>query len=348
MPDNNQTQQPKVFDFTKAVEEAKRDYPKRTADITFIDTSAPDFYQQLEEFAKKAGLNGRQIEHIISRAENHEAVASNYGGHKLMAIPVNRPPEKGQFPDNQYKSAYFCFQHELGHFVIPKAHGQDDNKREEDWRENAADFFAITRGIQAGVFDKKDIIDQATRRSMASLVAYADINHMTTMTLDSIVINPKNIDFVSLSKDDIVKVAASHASAFEFKGNALTRFSDMKFAGKRAYDQQLDTASAVMIRLNVLHDICRDAPANSQEFYLAARIMDKIMEKGGVAFGNDKIEIDTTGADWKKTQEAIAAKTGDRDIGAKKASELSSFTRPKDENQSFVSLVRNKIKPLKI
>ena len=348
MPDQKVTvQETHKFDFEQAVAEAKRDYPKETKEIVFINTSSPDLYQQLDKFRIEAKLTPQQFENLIERAQNQEAVATVMNGHKIIAIPAERSAERGQFPGSQFKSNYFCFQHELGHFVVPKAHGKVDGAREEDWRENAADFFAVTRGIQAGVFDKKDIIDQATNRSMSSLLSYGDIHHITTMTLDAVAINPKNIDFLSLSKDDIKNVAMQHANAFEFKSGTHSQFSDMMSAGKKVFDLE-DKSEAIKIRLNILHDICRDAPANSQAFYLAARILDKVMEVGAVTNGKESIKIDTSGDEWKKTRDIIAEKSGDRDIGGKKALETSSFVKTDAKEQGFVSLVRNKIKPLKI
>lgn len=348
MPDQKVTgQETQKFDFDQAVAEAKRDYPKETKDIVFINTSSPDFYQQLDAFRIEAKLSPQQFENLITRAQNKEAVATVMNGHKIVAVPADREASLGQFPDSQYKSSYFCFQHELGHFVVPKAHGKVEGAREEDWRENAADFFAVTRGIQAGVFDKKDIIDQATNRSMSALLSFGDINHITTMTLDAVAINPKSIDFLSLSKGDIKAVSMQHANAFEFNAKTHSQFSDMMSAGKSVFDND-DKEQAVKTRLNILHDICRDAPANSQSFYLAARILDKVMELGAVTNGKESVKIDTSGDEWKKTRDIIAEKTGDRDIGGKKALESSSFLKPEAKQQGFVSLVRNKIKPLKI
>lgn len=347
--------QPRVFDFNKAVEEAKRDYPKETKDIVFLDTSAPDFHDKLLEFAKLAKLNNIQLDSILERAGRQEAIATEMNGFQVMAIPSQREAAKGQFPDDQYKSAYFCFQHELGHFVVPQAHKMSSTKSTE-WREHAADFFAITRGIQAGVFDKKDVVDQANSRAMATLLAFSDITHLTTMTLDAMAINPKNIDFLSLSKQEIKEVAAKHATVFELDTKPESQFSQLmnlgKERGQRTFTDDDQRAAIVGLRLLALVEMCQDAPSNSQAFYLSARILDKVIEQGGVKNGDLKIDIDTKTPEWQKVKDMIAEKVGDRDIGAKKALETSSFTKPRQEEEkapALVSLVRRIApKPLKI
>lgn len=350
MPDQSVTKvDTRVFDFDKAVEEAKRDYPKETKGVTFINTSAPDAYEQIVAFAEKNKLNNIQFNRMLGHLDNKTAIATEMNGEKFMLIPAAREAERGQFKDSQYKSAYFCFQHELGHFVVPGAH-TEDKKKETIWREHAADFFAVTRGIQAGVFDKQDIVNQATSRQIESLTAYTDITHMSTMTLDAVAINPKNIDFLSLTKEQILKVAQEHATQFEFDSKTESSFTDVmklgKVRGQRGFETLDQVEVAVNLRAQALCELCQSAPANSQAFYLSARLLEKIIENGGVDYGGHKIEIDTTGDKFRKAQEAIAVKAGDRDIGAKKALQTSSFMKegPKEE-KTMVSLVRNIVKP---
>lgn len=352
MPDQDVTTptQQKVFNFDEAYAQAKKDYPKEMEKVILLDSTAPDFYEKVMEVAQQLRLGERQIERLFQNGQSGTAVASEMNGYQIALIPVNRDADKGQFPGDQYKSAYFCFQHELGHFVVPNAHTSSSNKT-GNWREHAADFFAITRGIQEGIFDKQDVVDQATRRGMASLVALCDVDHISTMTLDAVAINPKNIDFLSLDKQQIKAVAQDHAAAFKHKDGTESKFEKMLKDTKKGaqYFTDDDHQKAIVgLRVEKLVEMCKEAPANSQLFYLSARLLDKIIEQGGVESGSFKMEIDTRTPEWQKVKDMIAEKAGDRDIGAKKALGSSSFTRQEEKPKGLVSLVRSKIKPLSI
>ena len=354
MPEQQATQtEPKVFNFDDAVAEAKKSFPKETEDIVFINSSAPDFEEKLAVFAQEAGLSPNQHLSLLTKGQNQEAVASVYNGHKIITIPADR--EEGQFPGDKYKSAYFVFQHELGHFVVPGAHAETGN-RDTNWREHAADFFAMTRGVQAGIFNEKDVVDQATNRSMMALLAYADITHLTTMSLDSMVINPKDADFLTLSNKEIKSIAKKHASAFSHDGDTESKFAKVRDINRdfRRKDQQFESMEelehTVHLRLKMLCDICKESPSNSQAFYLSARILDRVIEQGGVKVRDFGIEVDTNTKEWQNMKSVIAAKSGERDIGAKNALEESSFTKAKEKNDAKtpIARVRTAIKPLKI
>lgn len=354
MPEQQATQtEPKVFNFDEAVAEAKKAFPKETEDIVFLNTSAPDFEEKFDAFVIEAKLSPNQAKSLYTRAHNQEAVASVYNGYKIMAIPADR--EEGQFPGDKYKSAYFCFQHELGHFVVPEAHAQTGSKT-TNWREHAADFFAMTRGVQAGIFDEKDVVDQATSRGMMALLCYADITHLTTMSMDAMVINPKDADFLTLSNKEIKGIAKKHASAFSHDGDTESKFTKVRDINRDFYREVQDFESeeersqTVHLRLKMLCDICKESPANSQAFYLSARILDKVIEQGGVKAGPLEVKVDTSTQEWQDIKSVIATKSGERDLGAKKALEESSFTKAKEKNdaKSPLARVRTAIKPLKI
>jgi len=133
--DNSQSGQKSrfTFNFDQAVEAAKRDFPKETENVTFIDTSAPEAADQLLAWAKKARFSQTQYEALIQKMHDQSAFASvsSSTGDKLLGIPVNRDPEKWGFKNEKDKSAFFVFNHELGHIVIPEALASDSSKTTE-------------------------------------------------------------------------------------------------------------------------------------------------------------------------------------------------------------------------
>ncbi|MCC7036447.1 MAG: hypothetical protein IT560_03985 [Alphaproteobacteria bacterium] len=349
MPDQQVSQflkqeAPKEFDFEQAVADARRDYPKQTANLTFIDTSAPDFAEKLEEFAKKAKLTNAQYNHILKNAESSTALATEMNGHDLMLIPVRREGEKQSFPGDDFKSAYFCFQHELGHFVVKDAQGIGGGTGQ--YKENAADSFAMIRGLKDGVFKKSDLLALADKRGQEMLMTM-DFDHMTAMSLDAIAINPKNIDFISLTPKEIAKVAERHADTFGAGGRAESKFSKMQ--GKHGYTT--DEYGAVLpevieAKLLSLQEIAMSSPAKSQEFYIAARILNNVLETGTIKLGGLEHKVDVNTDHWKDAKKALMEKAGDRDIGGKKAQATVSLTRP--EKKSAFARIVEPLKPMKI
>ncbi len=355
MPDQQVSQffkqdAPQVFDFEQAVADARRDYPKETSNLTFIDTSAADFPEKLEAFAKKAKLTNAQFEHIIKNAKTSTALATEMNGHDLMLIPVAREGDKQSFPGDDYKSAYFCFQHELGHFVVPNAQGMNSGKSDE-YKEIAAYTFAMMRGLKDGTFQKSDLLSLADHRGQAMLMTM-DFSHMTAMALDAMAINPKNIDFISLSKQEIVKVAQQHARTFDTTSKAHSKFSKMQ--NSNGYTMEETETGALAVRhevidakLHNLQQIAIDSPAHSQEFYIAARVLNNVLETGVIKLGSFEHKVDVNTDYWKEAKQALQDKAGDRDIGGRKAQQTVSLARA-EKPKNFVSKIADSFKPIKI
>src|SRR5690606_22051930 len=153
------------------------------------------------------GCSQRQLDNWIEKMHSQSAfvASSSASNARLMAIPVDRAPEKWGFRNDREKSAFFVFNHELGHLVVPECIAGDSDKSTE-YREHAADGFAVLGSLRQGVLDKKDMVSKADDRGHAMLFT-GDITHLTSMSLDAVAINPKNTDFVSLSAKEIVKIA---------------------------------------------------------------------------------------------------------------------------------------------
>jgi hypothetical protein len=347
--DNSQSGQKSrfTFNFDQAVEAAKRDFPKETENVTFIDTSAPEAADQLLAWAKKARFSQTQYEALIQKMHDQSAFASvsSSTGDKLLGVPVNRDPEKWGFKNEKDKSAFFVFNHELGHIVIPEALASDSSKTTE-YREHAADTFAVLRSMQQGVLDKKDIVAKADDRGHSMLLT-GDLTHLTSMSLDAVAINPKNTDFLSLSPKEMVKIAQKHAGTFETDHKTESAFLKVRRAGMDA-QMKGDMDTAVEERLHGLSYICLTAKPDSMQFYMAARILNNALESGEISYQGKKVKVDRDNEHWQHIKETIREKAGTRDIGAKKALETADITRKTEEKQGFVSRIKSAVQPIKI
>ncbi len=339
-----------VFDLAKAVEMARRDFPAQTKNITFIDTTAPDAEDQLYAWAVKAGQNQIQYETLLDYKDQHITVARESNGHRLIALPLGREAEDGAFPGNPYKSAWYSFLHELGHFVVPEAHASTGSKSTQH-NEHAADTFAAVMGLQLGIFDKADIAALADGRSHGMLLT-KDVTHLTSMSLDAIVINPKNIDFMSLSKAEVVAIAKKHAATFEMEEGIGSKFANLQGMHRWAEKEGIPLADIVSEKLVKIHEIAMTAPAQSQDFYLAARILDTALETGIMKYGSQQAEVDVTATEWKdmrsKLQSKWLSEHPERDIGGKKALESPELHRKDEVPKTLIGRIKNSVTPLKI
>ncbi len=346
---DNKTDTP-VFDLAKAVDQARRDFPDETKNITFIDTTAPDAEEQLYAWAVKAGQNQIQYESLLDYKDQHITVARESNGHRLIALPLGREADHGSFPGNAHKSAWYSFLHELGHFVVPAAHASTGS-RSTQYNEHAADTFAALRGLQLGIFDKADIVALADSRSDGMLMT-KDVTHLTAMSLDAIAINPKNIDFMSLSKEDVLAIAQKHADTFEMESGIYSKFSNLQGMHRWAEREGMTLQEIVIEKLIKLQEIALESPVQSQDFYLAARILNNAIESGTMKFGTQKAEIDTSGSSWVAVRDSVNSKwlseKPERDIGAKKALGTTELHRKDEAPKNLAERLRQRITPLKI
>lgn len=335
----------KYFNFAEAVAEAKRDFPKETEDVTFVDTSAPDAQDKLLEWARAEGLSQRQFDSMMNMLESQSAFVSKAkkSGHKLMAVPVERDKSKWGFENEKDKSAHFVFNHELGHLVVPECVAGDSTKSTE-YREHAADTFAMMRCLQQGTLDKRDIAAKSNDRGHALLVT-GDITHLTSMSLDAMVINPKNIQFLSLSPKEIIKIAQKHAATFEMDAETESRFLKVRRAGLEAQEKGL-IADAVEQRLHALSYICLSAKPDSTGFYIAARILNNALETGHVKYAGETVTFDSKNEHWQHIRETIAQKSGGRDIGGTKALQTPEISKPQESG--FIAQIKQTAAPFKV
>jgi len=330
------------FDFDQAVAQARRDYPAETAQTTFINGDDPDAREQLYKWAVSQRKRTIEWDDMEAYLENKRPFSSDSReeGTVLMMHPSN--PTKS-FPNDPDKSNYLTFDHELGHIVAPKGMGKGIPR---DVTEMVADSFAAIRGLQRGTLTKQDVQTMADQRD-AGFLLYSGLDHLTSMTLDAIVINPKNIDIHSLSPHDVAQIANRHANAFEHKRGSYNKFAPIEEFGKPTWhDAALPAEERVEQRLHAVTEIAMTARPSSMSFYLAARMIINAVEHGGVTYNGETVELKGGKAHWQSVKEAVEKRAGNRDIGARKAVEKPELSQPQDN--SIKARISRFIKPLGI
>jgi hypothetical protein len=330
------------FDFDRAVAEARAEFPEETADTTFINGSDPDAAEQLYNWALKEGL--RTIEWTFAAPYAHNERPLSMSGHKggtvLMMFPHKPTPTFANDPD---KSNQLTFDHELGHMVSGKGMG---NNLAADYTEHVADSFAVLRGLRRGTLQKSDIPAITAQRD-AGFLLYSGIDHLTSMSLDAIVINPKNIDYQALSPQQVIRLAEKHAAAFENKYKSYNQLDDVAKIGKPTrQDEGLCVEDRAELRLHALTTICMNSKPSSMVFYLAARVLTGAIKNGGMTYLDTEFKIDASNPHWQNVLQNVMQRAGDRDIGAQKAQQAPDLTRPKEEG--ILAAIKSRFTPMKI
>lgn len=331
-PTRNPLKGKAAFDFNKAVAEARRDYPRETKNTTFVDLDAPDAMEQMASWVEK--LDEASIKVLYRTGTLMEmnpdsdgfSISSLYGDKRIVATHSQHNPFLPFFAGEPDKQAAFVFFHELGHVVVPGA------DIPTNYSEQSADVFGVLRGISKGLFEKKDVKRLADER-LVSYFKGLDIQHLSTMALDAVVINPKHIDFVSLTPKQVARVATEHAEAFASHVDTEMKIVDATLNGWSA-QHMFDNFA----------DIALKSSGFTHEFYIAARMLKPLLDSRIP----DEVVAEMTGMPpekWGKVKEALARKTGKRDIGAVKAMETPGFAPPPE---GLGRRILNALKPLSI
>lgn len=298
------------FDFNKAVEEAKHDFPEETKNVTFVDLDAPEADQQLRDWVNSLS---EKTKNAMQRGGALDAFSTNCSGFafdaqsegkKILAIHSNYCKDITMFGHAPEKQAAFVFDHELGHIVVPEANTATNKS------ENKADGFAIIRGLKRGSMDKKDAQLIADSRAVDFFLE-GDLVHLTTAGMDNLIVNPKKINFLDLTPAQIAAIAHKHGETFASDKDSRAELTSAFIA--KGVDDGAPSQEVCQKRLEQLGQVCIHARKNSLEFYVAARIVKTAMEHGGI---ND-MPLCTTGPEWDKVAKAIEEKTKGKDIGAK-------------------------------
>jgi len=334
----------KPFDFNAAVAEAKRDFPALTQNVTFINGDDPDAKHRLRAWAIAQRLRTVEWDRLVEPMFDNQracAIPGHAGGYVLLMHPSAPSMRFGADAD---KANHYTFDHELGHIVTKRGTGDLP-----DVAEHSADSFAALRGLQRGTLTKADV-QRAADMNDAGFLIYCGLSHLTSMSLDAIVINPKNIDYTALSPQETAALADKHAKAFHLRPRSYNTFAPIDEIGKPKWnDAGLPPAERVEARLHALTDIAMHAPPSSMLFYLAARLIVNAVEHNGVTYAGQQVALDGKNPHWQSLKDAVLARAGDRDIGARKAVQTPALTRPETpENNTLLSRFGNMFKKLSI
>ncbi len=234
-----------VFDFEAEVEKARAEYPAETKDITFIHVNDEDAVEQLAKaFESMTPVYRRWL--LETDGESVSSLAAEMILSDISTFST-RDPFNGKavlvfdplsvltgIDVGRQAMKRFAFRHELAHMLINEANGAqtiasltqydianaDDHPQvqaildeEECLHENICDTFAAISGLKEKWLRPEEVSAIALDRARTSLF-HRDVTHLTTLALDKLVLGDRDANFVSLTPQEIKKIAAEHGRLY--------------------------------------------------------------------------------------------------------------------------------------
>lgn len=297
------------FDFDKAVARARQDYPAETRNITFIDIDRPDAQTQyaawMAQLSPKAQARAKTCG-VPKLEPDTGDFAMGFEGKVVVAVHgqsavSQRVPE---IPPGRWSQ--YVFDHELGHAVVKGGMYNGILNPPPNFKESIADSFAVLRGLRNGTLERSEIRILADHR-MEDFMKRQGLpqQHLTTMALDALVINPKQTDFTSLSHAEIKSVAHAHAKAFSNDNKTNLALITSKFC----WDGEKSDVEKLHTHVKRLTDLAEQAPADSSRFYIALRALKTPLAEKAVSH---YISADA----WQEKLQKLESRAPNRDVGA--------------------------------
>lgn len=284
------------FNFREAVKEAKRDFPEETRNINFIDLSTPTAREDFKSWLRTTNLPGSRGKGPYDETAD-EAFDTFLSGDGFVAYRDKSTGRaallynpKSRAVDHMF-SKQFVFDHEFGHLLVQAGladfvdlKDKPDLKPEEYGQilaatvkaESCADTFALLRGIRRGQIGEREINDVSLTRGMESALE-SSVSHLTMTSVDALLIDHRLSDLAKLTPQQQKGFAGEHADIHTPDPLSLVfcqyNFMPSSQNRRNAREQLLNMAKTVM-----------EAPSDSLEFYVAARVLSTAVRTGAVDY----------------------------------------------------------------
>ncbi len=283
-----------VFDFNAAARKAAKDHPELQKTTAFIDARTNDWVARdalIEKLIDEDEMD--TIESVVKGAKRLKTsftqavnIGKNKDAHALVFHPDKNPlfaPIKGAVDD------FGSFDHETGHILAPDLHGT--------LGENAADAYAMLRHVQRFGTGNPDADYCGWKRALVFALTGIS-SHLTTFTVDKIVLDSKSADFMSLTPKETAAIARDYALKNTPDAKALKKLQ-AAFAPVKGGKPTAETFRCIAA-------ITLAAKADSDVFALGARILQKPLEDKIVTFNGKKISLH--GNEWSAVQQKLQGK----------------------------------------
>lgn len=286
---------PLRFDFAKAARKAAQDHPALRKSGLFINAANDDYIGSSRVF-RQIDEDDEAFEDIKKNVRLARKLKSSFH----QAIPIDSKnyiynvvfyPDKHPLFDPADKDIDYAgtFDHETAHALHPDANGIDG--------ENTADAYAVLRHLQRYKGQKTGIDFSAWKRAMV-FVQTGISSHLTTFTIDKILLDGKTTDFCSLSPAETSAIARNYARKHTPSAERLGKLSrDFNKLKGKPFDEKT---------MRKLADITLKAAPESDTFYLGNRILQPLL--GGAAINIDGKTVQLKEAECQRIRAALNKK----------------------------------------
>ncbi|TVQ84673.1 MAG: hypothetical protein EA357_02445 [Micavibrio sp.] len=288
------------FDFNKAAAKLVSDFPELRKDAVFIDARSGQYLAEPEvlDYLKDDSDALEDVGETLKLARKGKTsffqpvTAENDDGKEKLLRTIVFHSDRHTLYDPKDKDIddTATLDHEAGHALTPNAGGT--------LGENTADAFALLRHFQR-MKGKKTDIDYCGWKRAAVSVFSGTVSHMTTFTVDKILIDAGSADFVSLSPKQTLALSRDYARKHTRNSAALKKLQQDFSAVKGKKPDQAAFRKIARITLK--------ADPKSDTFYIGTRILMTPLRQGTVTLDGKKITL--KGTEWDKIRTALEEKT---------------------------------------
>ena len=211
---------PLRFDFEAAVQQTLHTFPHLKKTALFASTAdSVILNQDALKFMPHPDIALTQIKADIVEATKYKNSFANVAEDTVL-ITVYTGNDKSPFPVIE---KYFSLDHEVAHVVIPAAGYQNPYP----YVECVADAYAAIRCLQRFGDHAIDFITYKSRDRADHFLATGRQTHLTTLTLDRIILDAAHGAFDGLDNDAVIKRAIGYANSYTPTPAAMRKVSNI-------------------------------------------------------------------------------------------------------------------------
>ncbi len=294
-----------TFNFAAAVAKSREEYPEETKNITFVNGTDPEAKAQVRAFFAQVSPRMLNLEETTATPdEAHAAITEDVLKGKAVSfrdyytgkgiLYLHEDLEDFGVTSSLSAKLTYAFRHELGHLLIegglpsdfmPEIENEPIDKAAKilagkvNRCENMADAFASISVLASGDIAPDEIREVSFLRSQRALTL-CDMDHVTSMLLDTIALDANSSNFVSLTPQERKAVAQAYADRLSPSQDDLAIISDMHALGRPCgmFGPTMQALGAATVILSLPKEQLDLLTPYSR--YTAARVYSKIIQTG--------------------------------------------------------------------
>ena len=283
------------LDFAKVARKIAKDHPQLQKSGLFVDAANDDYigsprvFRMLEdddEAMDDIQKNTRLARKLKSSFQQAIPIDSKNYIYNIVFYPDKYPLYD---PADKTIDAIGTIDHEAAHALHPDAKGIDG--------ENTSDAYAVLRHLQR-YKDTETNIDYAAWKRALVFMQSGITTHITTFTIDKILLDSRDKDFCSLTPAETSAIARDYARKNTPTKTRVSKLAqDFKAVKGHAFDEKM---------MRKIADITLKAAPGSDTFYIGNRVLQPLLDGSALKIDGKTVQLkDKT---WEDIRRALNKK----------------------------------------